>query len=121
MNKNLKAILWIAAIGAGGYYGYKKLILTKDHWMKQILIVGGASSAKVLATFEDKYVEAWGKAAKKGQPQFIYNGAKYATIGGKKIKRIRYKTRPGGGMVDTQHLKCCDPKGRVGSSPTSGT
>ena len=28
---------------------------------------------------------------------------------------------PNGGMVDTQHLKCCDHYGRAGSSPVLGT
>jgi hypothetical protein len=78
----LLVVLLVGIVGYGGYYAYsnQKRILAKT-----IVKLGGASNLIELMNMDQKYLQAWAKGLVRTKPQFVYNGAAYFTVGGKKV------------------------------------
>jgi hypothetical protein len=82
-----KTVYWLVGFGAAGLAFYKLYWDTQKRYA-QIIIKNGYYHADIsnLLSFEKGYVKAWGLAAQKNMPNFIYNGVTYNTSGGLKIK-----------------------------------
>lgn len=84
--KNKNGIITVLVVGGLAFLAYKVLGKTKDkrYYATQIINNGYYSSGiTALLSFDQPYLEAWAKAAKKGEPTFMYGGKTYITQGGK--------------------------------------
>jgi len=85
MNKNvLTSVLVIGGLAAVYFFLVKPKKLNKNQAIDLIIQKGYFTSGRSnLESFDDAYVLAWAKAAKKGDEVFIYEGKTYNTQGGK--------------------------------------
>jgi hypothetical protein len=83
--KNKKGIITVLVVVAVSLVAYK-MLLKKDKrfFAKQIIDEGYFTSGiETLLSFDQPFLEAWAKAAKKGETIFMFGGRTYNTQGGK--------------------------------------
>lgn len=90
MTKNQKGFVVatiVVAIGAAGYYFYKKAngAAQVKQLADKLVKEGLAVKADVLATFDKTYLKLWYDAYKAGQSTFTYNNKTYNVKGGRAV------------------------------------
>lgn len=79
-----QTLVWIGIYAVVGYAAYMYFRPSKNKDINTIISTGNYNSAPLnLQGFGDKYLRAWAAAAKKGLPNFVYEGKVYETSGGK--------------------------------------
>jgi hypothetical protein len=84
MKKN--TILWVLGYAVVAYGAYS-LFFSKKAYAKQIIAQGKyQGQLSTLENFDMGFLRVWAKAAKGGQPTFMYQGKNYNTNGGRAVK-----------------------------------
>lgn len=88
MNKNVfTSVLVIGGLVAVYFFVVKPRQLNKNKSIDLIISKGFFTSGRsILEGFDEGYILAWGKAAKKNIEVFEYEGKTYKTQGGKQVK-----------------------------------
>ena len=80
MNQTSKVLLWVVAIGGGGYllwqYAKKMHVSPRE---KAILEI----ETSKYAGFDDAFLKAWAMAKNQGQAEFTYQSKVYLTASGR--------------------------------------
>lgn len=79
-------LIAVALIGVAGYFAFRYFTRTKRAYINVLLknnVTTGSSVA--LMTFDEPFLRAWAKAAKKAEKTFDYSGKTYNTQGGKTV------------------------------------
>lgn len=87
MNNTSKLVTGLVVVGgltALYFLVVKPKLMTKEKAIDTIIKKGYYTGGRtVLATFDEPYIMAWGKAAKKDEQTFSYQGRTYMTQGGR--------------------------------------
>ena len=84
--KNKQGLITVAVVAAVAFLAYKTFGKKKDKkfYAEQIIDSGYYTSGITnLLSFDEPFLEAWAKAAKKGEAKFMFGGKSYNTQGGK--------------------------------------
>lgn len=84
--KNKKGFITVLVVVGVAFLAYKTLGKKKDkkYYAEQIIDAGYYTSGITsLLSFDEGFLQAWAKSAKKGEPTFIYGGKSYNTQGGR--------------------------------------
>lgn len=77
-------LIVVAAVAVIGFFAYKKFMSGSVFYARRIKSLGFFSGNVFdLATFDEKFLRAWFKSARKNEPTFSYEGKTYNTQGGK--------------------------------------
>lgn len=78
-----KTIFWVVGFGAVAF-GVYQLYFSKSAFANTIIRTGNFTSGKAaLMGFGSNFLKPWAKAAKNGQPTFVFEGKTYNTNGGR--------------------------------------